>query len=112
MLHILCAAGKGFRLAFLLLAFPLLLHGQEAQYSENFSDRLFFGGNFGLQFGSYTYVDISPMVGYKITERLAAGVGATYIYYSVDDHVYNLNYKTHIYGGSIFSRFRVTEQFF
>ena len=34
------------------------------------SDRMFFGGNFGLQFGNPTLIDISPLVGFRMTERL------------------------------------------
>ena len=96
----------------LSFSFPCFTHGQEAQYSEKFSDRLFFGGSFGLQFGSYTYIDVSPLVGYRITDRLSAGLGVTYIYYKVKDAVYNIYYSTNVYGGSIFSRFLVTNELF
>lgn len=72
---------------------------------------MFFGGNIGLQFGNYTYVDISPMVGYRVTDRFSAGLSATYIYYSVNDPAY-YNYSSHIYGGSIFSRYLFTENVF
>jgi len=90
------------------LVFPLLAAAQD---DEKFSDRLFFGGSLGFQFGSYTYVDVSPMVGYHITDRLSGGLSATYIYYNVDDPGY-YNYSSHVYGGSIFTRFMVTNDFF
>lgn len=39
------------------------------------------GGNFGLQFGSYTYINISPTVGYLfLKDRLEAGAGPIFIY--------------------------------
>ena len=46
-----------------------------------FKDRIYFGGNLGLQFGNQTYIDISPLIGYKVTEKFSAGFGVTYIYY-------------------------------
>lgn len=40
-----------------------------------------FGGNFGLQFGSYTYINISPTVGYLyLKDRLETGGGPIFIY--------------------------------
>jgi len=75
-------------------------------------DRFYFGGNLGLQFGSATYIDISPLVGYKITEKLSAGVGATYIYYSIKESAYNYGYETSIYGGRVFGRYNFMENLF
>src|SRR5438045_3447622 len=48
---------------------------------QKFFDRLVFGGNLVAGFGSSTYIDISPLVGYKINPRLIGGIGVTYIYY-------------------------------
>ena len=42
---------------------------------EPFKDRLFFGGNLGLYFGSLTYVNISPTIGYRFSDRFGAGLG-------------------------------------
>ncbi|GAA4313529.1 hypothetical protein [Compostibacter hankyongensis] len=46
-------------------------------------DRLFVGGNLGLSFGDYTYVNISPMVGYRFNPVLAAGVNVNAQYNTV-----------------------------
>jgi hypothetical protein len=73
-------------------------------------DRIFFGGNFGLQFGTQTVVDINPIVGYRINNRLSAGVGVKYLYYKYKDRYFS--YETNIYGGSVFGRYAVTESLF
>ncbi len=75
-------------------------------------DRFFFGGSLGLQFGSATYIDVSPLVGYKITEKLHAGLGVTYIYYKVKDSYYNYSYETSIYGGRVFGRYYILDNLF
>jgi hypothetical protein len=75
-----------------------------------FKDRIFFGGNLGLQFGNLTYIDVSPLVGYKITDKLHAGIGATYIYYKYKDAY--LKYETSIYGGRVFGRYYIMDNLF
>jgi len=77
---------------------------------QTFGQRLVFGGNLGLQFGSYTFIDISPNVGYRVTDQLIAGIGMTYIYYSVDDIYYK--YSTNIFGGRVFSKYYLIENLF
>jgi hypothetical protein len=82
------------------------------------SSRYFFGGGLGLQFGDVTLIDISPMLGYRITEKLAAGVTLTYKYYKVKNYYpYYLNLpstdlKSNIYGGSLFGRYFLFENLF
>ncbi len=45
--------------------------------------KLFFGGNFGLGFGSVsTLVNVSPQIGYRFNRYLAAGAGVNFIYSS------------------------------
>lgn len=77
----------------------------------SFKDRLYFGGNFGLQFGSVTFIDVSPLVGYMITPKLSAGVGFTYQYYSFTDP-FSIKRSFNIYGGRLFGRYNISEQFF
>jgi hypothetical protein len=89
----------------------ITLTAQERQREKApFGQRLIFGGNIGLQFGRYTFVDISPLVGYKVTDQLIMGLGATYIYYSVDDFPYK--YSTNIFGGRTFSKYYLMENLF
>lgn len=68
-----------------------------------FSDKLFFGGNLGLMFGSVTNVNISPTVGYRITPELGVGIGPIYEFYS-DKREYVTHFSTSIYGGKIFAQ--------
>lgn len=80
------------------------LYSQDAP-KKPFSERIFFGGNLGAQFGTYTVVEVSPLVGYHITDRLAAGIGATYIYLNVKD----FDYETNIFGGKVFTEYAIIE---
>ena len=99
-----------FLLAFSSKAQPPLTERKEDPANGKFFDRVFFGGSFGIQFGTQTYVELSPTIGYKITDRLSAGIGLKYIYYKVKDR--NFTYSTNIYGGGPFTRFFVTDGLF
>ena len=73
-------------------------------------DRVYGGGEIGLQFGSVTLVNVAPDIGYKITDRYSAGIGIRYIYFA--DRRYSPPSELSIYGGSIFNRFIVTDFLF
>ena len=51
-----------------------------APSGSELGNRLFFGGNFGLSFGNSTFVNVSPLVGYKINDYFSAGGGVNFIY--------------------------------
>jgi hypothetical protein len=86
----------------------LLCLSSSAQFSS-LRDKFYFGGGFGLNIGTnITNISVSPLVGYKITDRLSAGVGVMYQY--VDFKIYDITVNN--YGGSIFSRYIITRQFF
>ncbi len=74
------------------------------------TDRFYFGGNLGLTFGTYTSISIWPMVGYKITPKLSAGLqpGFDYIKYKYQ----GFTDESSSYGIKIFSRYRVIPQFY
>jgi len=73
-------------------------------------DKFFVGGNLGLQFGTVTFIDISPLIGYRFTEKFSAGTGITYRYYSYNDKTYN--FSTSVYGGRVFGRYFILENLF
>ena len=94
--------------------------GQEIQPNipSKVADRIFFGGNFGLQFGDITLVGVSPLIGYRFTEKVAAGVSLSYKYYHYKYFFYNpyansfSDMKSNIYGGSVFGRYYFVENLF
>lgn len=72
---------------------------------KSFLDRCYTGGNFSLSLGNLgSYIEVSPILGYNFTDYFSFGVSLTYRYFSGLYSVTGLNYRTHIYGGSIFSR--------
>ena len=70
-------------------------------------DDFYAGGNFGLQFGTITLIDVSPLIGYKITDRYSMGIGGTYTYYR--DKRFNPAYTSNVYGGRLFAKFIIWE---
>lgn len=52
-------------------------------------DRLFFGGSFGVTFGDFTFINLSPQVGYAFNQYLAAGGGINFIFSSDKVRGYN-----------------------
>lgn len=57
------------------------------------------GGGFGLQFGTLTYIALSPMVCYHINNDIMIGAGPVYQYYSYSD--YTGTSINNIYGGRV-----------
>ena len=52
-------------------------------------------------------MDASPFVGYRLTQKYSAGIGAKYIYRGFPEQNINLSY----YGGNLFSRYQLTRNF-
>lgn len=75
-----------------------------------FKERIYFGGNVGFQFGNITFIDISPLAAYKVTEELHLGAGVSYQYFK-DSRFVN-DFSSTIVGGRVFGRYFVTEQVF
>ena len=81
---------KGFWLVWI---FCCSVSGALAQDSDSASgfqrEKLFVGGNFGLTFGSYTFINISPQIGYRFNRFLAAGTGINFQYVSQKSRDFN-----------------------
>lgn len=115
---------KHFIYIFLCLMVSLAVYSQETPPSpppsnlrpaapkdfNSFKDRLYVGGNVGAWFGSSTYINISPVVGCKITKAFSLGVTGTYNYYS--QTYQGQKFVSTIYGGGAFGRYLVFENFF
>lgn len=79
-------------------------------------ERLIFGGGLGLSFGNVTAISVAPMVGYRITDKLAAGVGLGYLYVNFKDDVYiggnTYDTKYSVLTPSVWARYLVFNNFF
>jgi len=81
----------------LLLLLTISSFGQSIrQGAPPIRERIFFGGSFGLQFGSLTDIEIAPIAGFWVLPRIAVAAGPDYRFYSY----YKDN--THIYGGKTY----------
>jgi len=77
---------------------------------DNWQSRIFTGGNMGMQFGTITFIDISPLVGYRVTEKFSAGVGATYRYMRQNWQKQIIDSR--VIGGRVFARYSVLDNLF
>ena len=94
---------------FLIVGFNNSLKSQDVE-KKYVPKRIVVGSGFGFQFGTITVIELSPEIGYKITDKLTAGVGFSYQYYK--DSRYIPAYKSDIIGGSVFARYYVYRDFF
>jgi hypothetical protein len=73
---------------------------QEKEPKKVLSEKVFFGGSFGLQFGTYTIITLTPEAGYRVSPNFEFGPGAYYMFFynSLSD------YRDHVYGPKVFAR--------
>jgi len=93
---------KTIPLVIILSLFCFTSSGQYARMNNKrppLRERVFFGGSFGLQFGTITNIELSPVAGLWLLPRLAIAAGPSWQYYK--DPLGN----TSIYGGKSFLRF-------
>jgi hypothetical protein len=96
-----------------LAAAALAVQAQDEEQPEEKGfkkENLFFGGNFGLSFGNYTLINVSPQVGYRFNRYFAAGTGVNFIYSSSKFFGYRENYG--VAGLNVFARAYPIEQAF
>lgn len=107
----LLSKNKFLAIFFGLFLFSSLAFAQRPIYSDStsFKDRLYFGGNFGMQFGTVTLIDVSPLAGVMITDKYSAGIGITYQYF--DDRRF-IGGSSSTYGGRLFNRYNVLPNIF
>ena len=86
----------------LLFASVSIISGQKSREEPPpFKERLFFGGSFGLQLGTVTDIQISPVIGLWVFPRLAVAVGPNYRFYK------SYHERTNIYGAKGYIQFVV-----
>lgn len=103
---------KAFLLILLVTVVAASLTAQEEVPSRK--GKFFFIPELWLSFGTRTYIEVAPMVGYYINNRLAVGLGPHYIYQSQRAYPPYPGYDTHAYGLKGFVRFSIitnAEQF-
>lgn len=77
-------------MALVLLAAQGFGQEEKQEKTKGFQkEKLFFGGNFGLSFGDYTIINISPQAGYRFNNYLAAGMGINAQYVSSKERYFN-----------------------
>lgn len=93
------------------------VHLAQAQYyktdtarkKEFDASRLVIGGSAGLAFGDYTNIDLSPMIGYRISNMFAAGVAINAQYgaerFRYYDGTTSQRNQYSILGGGLWGRF-------
>jgi hypothetical protein len=101
---------KFFGLILVGMAFLETSMGQDSDVKGFDKSKLFIGGNLGLAFGTYTIVNVSPLVGYHFSPMFAAGAGINYSYYGYDNGLYTS--KQTYAGMSLFGRVYPIQQFF
>lgn len=93
-----------------------LAYAQNEEDSQGFQkDKFFAGGNFGVAFGSYTVINLSPQVGYRFNSYFASGIGFNLQYASQKTRdIYGNDFsKTSqgITGLNLFARFYPSQKF-
>ncbi len=66
-------------------------------------NRVTVGGGLFLQFGTNSYIAVSPTVGYYLTDNLITGIGGSYIF--EETNTVNFPYKATTYSGSVFAQY-------
>jgi hypothetical protein len=102
----------------LIVAFSALCTVAFAQWGEEemsekpkLRERIFTGGGFGASFSSYfDFVSVSPLIGYRITPKLAGGIQVQYRYTKYKTTSPKIS--TNDYGISPFVRYSVYGPFF
>jgi hypothetical protein len=74
----------------------------EPEPKSSVMQRLYFGGGVGLGFGTVDYVEVAPLVGFRVIPRLELGFQPFYQW--TDDGRYSPSVSTTDYGARLFAR--------
>jgi hypothetical protein len=92
-----CIRNSSLIILFLFTSLSVISGQRSKQQAPPLRERLFFGGSLGLQIGTVTNIDVSPVVGLWVLPRVAVAIGPEYMYY------HDPYYSTSIYGGKVYS---------
>ncbi len=76
--------------------------------SPTLKDRIVYGGSLWLFFGTITELEILPLVGYRVTDRLSILGGPTYSYFNHS----SFNFTSNSYGARVLGRFFLNESIY
>jgi hypothetical protein len=80
-----------------------LFNNLKAFSFQNLSERYYYGGYIGIELGLVNQFEGAPVLGYMISPRLQAGIGAKYQYYH--DRRLNQVFRAHLFGPLAFTDF-------
>lgn len=93
----------------LLLSGIVFAQDDQPKQKATWKSRVFFGGSGGVSVsGNISVINVSPIVGYRVTDKFHAGLGLRYIHYSQPSR----NFSDTRYGGNLFTRYYVMPQFY
>ncbi len=85
--------------------------GNEIGENSELRDRIYTGGNFGFSSTSqFTYLEVAPIIGYRVTNNFTAGTGFTYRYLRYK--IYSPEITTSVFGTSLFARYNIFKSYF
>ncbi|MDX2173954.1 MAG: hypothetical protein SFY56_12600 [Bacteroidota bacterium] len=80
--------------------------------NKDWMKKITYGGNFALSFGNYTYINISPTIGYNVSKKLNMGVGAIYNYFSINYGSQYGRISQTVYGSRAYTRYLFSQSLF
>jgi len=89
----------------------LLSIAAKAQDFNKFTDKLAFGGDMGMSFGTYMYINVSPIVYYSVSEEFVLGLGVDYTYFK-DNSYPGFTYESSIWSPRFMARYFLGENLF
>lgn len=72
---------------------------ENTEVKKPLNEKIFFGGDFGIQLGTYTFINLSPQIGYNVTNFFAVGVGSNFMYFRDGFQ----KFQSANYGGAVFT---------
>lgn len=88
---------------------PAPVKNTAAKEPRPLKDKIYYGGNVGLSFGSVTSIALEPMIGWKWTPKLSTGFIYSFWYFN-DKRYKGFEYESSSHGIRIFNRYRIIPQ--